>query len=135
MTSSHPAAADEPSAGPGAPSESQIPDEHQPPTDPPPSDPQAPPQGDAVRPEKPPFTRTGAAWVSLAAAALVAILLITFLAQNTHSVEMSFLWMSTSTSLAVMLLIAAVSGMVITLILGTARIIQLRRIIRKNGTH
>ncbi|HEU5469518.1 MAG TPA: lipopolysaccharide assembly protein LapA domain-containing protein [Actinophytocola sp.] len=81
-----------------------------------------------------PRTRTGAAWLALIAAALLGVLLIVFLAQNTHSTEISFLWMTTSTPLAVALLIAAVGSVLITLIIGTARITQLRRQIRKNRT-
>ena len=76
-------------------------------------------------------TRTGAAWVALAVAALLAVLLIVFLAQNTRSTEISFLWMTASTPLAVALLIAAVGSVLLTLILGTARIAQLRRLVRK----
>jgi uncharacterized integral membrane protein len=76
-------------------------------------------------------TRTGTAWVALAVAALLAVLLIVFLAQNTRSTEISFLWMTTSTPLAVALLIAAVGSVLLTLILGTARIAQLRRLVRK----
>ena len=72
--------------------------------------------------------------VSLIAAALLAILLIVFLVQNTHSTEISFLWMTTSTPLAVALLIAAVGSVLLTLIVGTARITQLRRLVRKNRT-
>lgn len=78
-----------------------------------------------------PLTRAGAAWVGLSAAAVVAVLLIIFLVQNTHQVQVNFLGMSTSTSLALMLLIAAVSGIFITAVLGTARMVQLRRIIRR----
>lgn len=81
-----------------------------------------------------PRTRTGAAWVALIAAALLAVLLIVFLVQNTHSTEISFLWMTTSTPLAVALLIAAVGSVLLTLIVGTARISQLRRLVRKNRT-
>jgi uncharacterized integral membrane protein len=81
-----------------------------------------------------PRTRTGAAWVALSAAALITILLIIFLAQNTRGTEISFLWMTTSTPLAVALLIAAVGSALLTLILGTARITQLRRLVRKNRT-
>jgi uncharacterized integral membrane protein len=81
-----------------------------------------------------PLTRTGAAWIGVSAAALIAILLIVFLVQNTHRVRVNFLWMSTSTSLALMLLIAAVGAVLITVILGTARIVQLRRLIRGRGT-
>ena len=77
-----------------------------------------------------PLTRAGAAWTGVSAAALIAILLIIFLVQNTHEVEVEFLWMSTRTSLALMLLIAAVSAALITVILGTARIVQLRKLVR-----
>ncbi len=78
-----------------------------------------------------PHTRTGAAWAALITAALLAVLLIIFLVQNTRSTEISFLWMTTSTPLAVALLIAAVGSVLLTLILGTARIAQLRRLVRK----
>ena len=80
-----------------------------------------------------PRTRTGAAWVGLTAAALIAVALIVFLAQNTRTIEISFLWMTARTSLAVALLIAAVGSVLITLILGTARITQLRRLARRRG--
>ncbi len=78
-----------------------------------------------------PRTRTGSAWAALTAAALITILLIIFLVQNTRSTEISFLWMTTTTPLAVALLIAAVGAVLLTLIIGTARITQLRRLIRK----
>jgi len=93
-----------------------------------------PPESPTPRVSSPvrvPATRTGAAWVALVAAALLAVLLIIFLAQNTRSTEISFLWMTASTPLAVALLIAAVGSVLLTLILGTARITQLRRRIRK----
>jgi uncharacterized integral membrane protein len=78
-----------------------------------------------------PRTRAASAWAALIAAALITILLIIFLVQNTRSTEISFLWMTTTTPLAVALLIAAVGAVLLTLIIGTARIAQLRRIIRK----
>lgn len=78
-----------------------------------------------------PRTRAGAAWAAPIGAALLAVLLIIFLVQNTRSTEVSFLWMTTSTPLAVALLIAAVGSVLLTLILGTARIAQLRRLVRK----
>jgi uncharacterized integral membrane protein len=84
--------------------------------------------------KKVPATRVGAAWVALVAAAILAVLLIIFLAQNTRSTEISFLWMTTSTSLAVALLVAAVGSVLLTVILGTARITQLRRRIHRQGT-
>jgi uncharacterized integral membrane protein len=78
-----------------------------------------------------PLTRAGAAWVGVSAATVLAVLVIIFLVENTHRVQVSFLGMSTSTSLALMLLIAAVGGVLITVVLGTARIVQLRRIIHR----
>lgn len=77
-----------------------------------------------------PRTRTGAAWVGVCAAVVIAVALIVFMLQNTRAVEISFLGMTTSTSLAMALLIAAVGGILLTLILGTARITQLRRLVR-----
>jgi hypothetical protein len=49
-----------------------------------------------------------------------------FLIQNTHTVQVTFLGLTGSTSLALMLLIAAVGGILLILILGSARILQLR---------
>jgi len=77
-----------------------------------------------------PRTRTGAAWEGVCAAVVIAVALIVFMLQNTRAVEISFLGMTTSTSLAMALLIAAVGGILLTLILGTARITQLRRLVR-----
>jgi uncharacterized integral membrane protein len=96
--------------------------------------PQAPSPGQEPASAQVPSTRTGAAWVALFVAALLAVLLIIFLVQNTRSTEISFLWMTTSTPLAVALLIAAVGSVLLTLILGTARITQLRRRIRNSTT-
>ncbi len=73
------------------------------------------------------------AWLSACTAAVLAIALIIFMLQNTTSVEVTFLWMTANTSLALMLLIATVSGIVVTLILGSARIIQLRHLVHKRN--
>lgn len=76
-------------------------------------------------------TRTGRTWVAVCAAALITVALIIFMLQNTHTVQVNFLGLTGSTSLAVMLLIAAVGGILLTLILGSARILQLRHAVRK----
>ena len=73
-----------------------------------------------------PRTRTGVIWVTVCVGALLAVALIVFMVQNTHTVEVHFFGMTGSTSLSLMLLIAAVGGILLTLILGSARIIQLR---------
>ena len=84
-------------------------------------------------PKQMPLTRAGAAWVGVSAATVLAVLLIIFLVQNTHQVQVDFLWTSTSTSLALMLLIAAVGAILMTVVLGTARIVQLRQVIRRRS--
>jgi len=78
-----------------------------------------------------PGTRTGRVWVGVCAAALITVALIIFMIQNTHTVQVTFLGMTGSTSLALMLLIAAVGGILLTLVLGSARILQLRHSVRK----
>jgi uncharacterized integral membrane protein len=86
----------------------------------------APPSPQPVR-----GTRTGRVWVGVCVAALITVALIIFMIQNTHTVQVTFLGMTGSTSLALMLLIAAVGGILLTLILGSARILQLRHAVRK----
>ena len=75
-------------------------------------------------------TRTGRVWVGVCGAALITVVLIIFMVQNTHTVQVTFLGLTGSTSLALMLLIAAVGGILLTLILGSARILQLRHTVR-----
>jgi uncharacterized integral membrane protein len=75
-------------------------------------------------------TRTGRVWVGVCAAALITVALIIFMIQNTYTVQVTFLGMTGSTSLALMLLIAAVGGILLTLVLGSARILQLRHSLR-----
>ena len=62
---------------------------------------------------------------------LVVILLIIFVAQNTADVEINFLWMSGRISLALAMLIAGVAGAVVAMAVAAARIIQLRRMVRR----
>lgn len=64
-------------------------------------------------------------------AVLLLIGLIIFVAQNSGSVEVSFLSLHGRFSLAVALLAAATAGCVLTLVVGTTRILQLRRIVRR----
>jgi putative membrane protein len=92
-----------------------------------PPGPTAPPQ------QVPRSSRTGRVWVAVCAAAILSVLLIVFMLQNTHSVEVNFLGMTGSTSLALMLLIAAVGAVLLTLMVGSVRIIQLRRAVRRRG--
>ena len=74
-----------------------------------------------------PITRTGAAWFGICTAALVFVVLIIFMLQNTRSVEVNFLGMHGNLPLALALLIAGVGAAILTMVIGTARITQLRR--------
>jgi uncharacterized integral membrane protein len=71
------------------------------------------------------------AWASVWTATVVLIAFIVFILQNTRGVQVSFLWLHGTLPLAVGLLIAMVAGIMLTLVLGTARITQLRRLARR----
>jgi putative membrane protein len=82
-----------------------------------------------------PRTRTGAAWFGICAAALTLVVLIIFMLQNTRRVAIHFLWMDGSLPLALALLIAGVGVGLLTMIVGTARLTQLRKQIRDRRQH
>ncbi len=85
--------------------------------------------------EAPRRTNAGRVWVALAVATVLLILLIIFLVENDRSVTISFLGAHGHLSLAVALLIAAVVGALVTLLAGTARILQLRLEVRRHRRH
>jgi uncharacterized integral membrane protein len=74
-----------------------------------------------------PRTRAGTAWVLACGAAVALLALIVFITQNVHPVEVSFLGWHGQFPLVVLVLAAALIGSVLTLILGSTRILQLRR--------
>ena len=79
------------------------------------------------------FTRAGALWSSLIAGFLILILLLIFITQNTATTDFSFLGLHWSLPLGVAILLAAVVGGLITVAVGTARILQLRRTAKKHA--
>jgi uncharacterized integral membrane protein len=83
-------------------------------------------------PRAPKATNTGRLWISLAVAIVLLVLLIIFIAENSRSVTISFLGANGHISLGLALLIAAVVGAAVTLLAGTARILQLRLEVRRN---
>lgn len=121
-----------------------------PPSSPSPTGP--PPQGQPVPPAPPPprspaprsrnktkdpstkFTRAGALWSALIVGFLILILLLIFIAQNTASAAFQFLGWHWTLPLGVAILLAAVVGGLITVAAGTARIVQLRQVAKKNFT-
>lgn len=79
----------------------------------------------------PPRTVAGSTWVMACIAVLILIVLVIFVAQNTESVRVTLFGFHGRFPLAVALLAAVAAGCVLTLGLGTTRILQLRRIVRR----
>ena len=77
-------------------------------------------------------TRLGSAHAGLIAAAVVLVLLLVFILENAHSVNVGFLGAHLRLSLAVALFLAAIAGALLMAAAGTARITQLRQIIRRD---
>lgn len=78
-----------------------------------------------VRPAVP-RSRTGGLWVAAVVFALVLLLLLIFVLQNGKRVDVSFLGAHGQLPLGVALLLAAVFGVLLVALPGTARIVQLR---------
>ena len=78
------------------------------------------------------FTRAAALWSALIIGLLVLIVLLVFITQNTESVEMTFIAWHWQLPLGVQILLAAVLGSLLTVLVGAARIVQLRRAAKKN---
>jgi putative membrane protein len=68
----------------------------------------------------------------LIAGAVALIVVMIFVIQNAHAVDIAFLGAHLHLSLAVALLLAAILGALAMAAAGTARITQLRRIMRRN---
>jgi uncharacterized integral membrane protein len=81
-----------------------------------------------------PRSRMGGVWVALVVAALVFLLLLIFILQNGQRAEVSFLGAHGHLPMGVALLLAAVFGVLLVALPGTARIIQLRMLGRRRGT-
>jgi uncharacterized integral membrane protein len=71
-------------------------------------------------------SRLGAMWVAAVLFALVLLLLLIFILQNSQRVEVSFFGAHGHTPMGVALLLAAVFGILLVAIPGSARILQLR---------
>lgn len=108
------------------------------PTDPTPPGPAVPPP--PPEPAKVPaqpvsevgFTRAAALWTSLIFGFLILTVLLIFVAQNTESATFAFLGWQWTLPLGVAILAAAVGGGLVAVLVGAARIFQLRRAAKKN---
>jgi uncharacterized integral membrane protein len=80
-----------------------------------------------------PSTRAGRAWVHILPALAVVTVGLVFILQNLHHANVHFLTVSGSVPVAVALLAAFALGALSVLLLGSIRILQLRRIIRRGA--
>jgi|GEM_PF-660148 len=76
-------------------------------------------------------TRTGGIWVAVIVAAIMLIFLLIFILQNLTTVTVNLLGFSWSIPLGVAMLFAAIAGAMLVALVGTARILQLRRFARR----
>jgi uncharacterized integral membrane protein len=76
-------------------------------------------------------SRTSSAWFAVVGLAVLLLLLVIFIAQNTQDVEVSFLGWHGQAPLSVALLVAALVGIVLAVVAGSLRILQLHRRVRR----
>jgi uncharacterized integral membrane protein len=80
-------------------------------------------------------TRASGLWIGVVSAAVLAILFLVFIAQNSEKVTIAFLGFDGRLSLAIALLLSAVIGALVVAVPGIVRIGQLRRALLKNAKH
>ena len=95
------------------------------------SSPPPPPAPQAPRRRRT-HTRISGMRTGLIAGFAILIVVMIFIIQNAHAVNISFLGAHLQLSLAVALLLAAIAGALLMAAAGTARIAQLRRIMRRD---
>ncbi|HWC81378.1 MAG TPA: lipopolysaccharide assembly protein LapA domain-containing protein [Pseudonocardiaceae bacterium] len=78
-------------------------------------------------------TRISSTWVAVIVAVIVLIFFLIFILQNLDSVTVHFLGAAGTLPLGVALLFAGVGGALVVVLIGTARIMQLRRVARRAG--
>ncbi|MCO1654417.1 DUF1049 domain-containing protein [Pseudonocardia sp. S2-4] len=78
-------------------------------------------------------TRTSGLWTGLILSAIVLVLLLIFILQNSAPVQITFLGLSGTLPTGVALLFAAVAGLLLVAIPGGLRILQLRRAARRGA--
>lgn len=78
-------------------------------------------------------TIAGSTWVALIIGAVVLVLLLVFILQNGDSAELNVFFWTWNFPIGVGMLIAAVGGALVAASIGTIRIFQLRRQVRKGN--
>jgi uncharacterized integral membrane protein len=120
-----------PQAAAVQPTGARAPEPYEPVPDTAASDPTAPATGQAFKKMR--RTRFSGLWVGLTAAAVVLLVLLVFIIENSQSVQISFFGAHGHLSLGVALLLAAIAGVLLVAVPGYGRILQLRRALRKSA--
>jgi uncharacterized integral membrane protein len=89
------------------------------------------PRTPAPVPQKVRHTRLGGLWILLALGAAVLVLLLVFILMNTHRVQINIYGAHVTIPLGVALLLAAALGVLLVVVPGGGRIIQLKRAARR----
>lgn len=80
----------------------------------------------------PTHTRTSAAWTLAAVGAVLLLLMLVFIFQNSSDVPLEFLWLNGTVPLGAALLLASVIGALSVVCLGAGRVLQLRLAARRH---
>jgi uncharacterized integral membrane protein len=103
---------------------------------PPPAEPERPPEQTAPpaapHDHKIRHTRLSGAWAAVIAFGIVLLLLLIFILQNQHQVQVSYFGAHGYMPLGASLLLAAVAGILLVALAGSGRIMQLRATARKH---
>jgi uncharacterized integral membrane protein len=76
-------------------------------------------------------TRISALWVAIGCFAVLLLFALLFVLQNDHSVDITYFGMHGHMPLGIALLLAAICGGVLAVLVGAARILQLRAVTRR----
>jgi uncharacterized integral membrane protein len=98
----------------------------------PPAPSQAAPTHAAAPSLKPKHTRISGLWVAVGFFAVILLLLLIFILQNSKTVDVSYMGAHGHLPLGVALLLAAVCGVLLVVLAGAARISQLRTVARRH---
>jgi lipopolysaccharide assembly protein A len=85
-----------------------------------------PPEAPTVR-----RSRFGGLWIGMIVAAVILVLLLIFVLQNSQNVQVDYFGLSGQLPLAVAILLGVAAGALLVALPGTLRILQLRKTIRR----
>ena len=77
-------------------------------------------------------SRLGGLWIAMTCGAVILLLLLIFILENSHSVDIAYFGVHGQVPLGVALLLAAVLGVLLVVVPGAGRMLQLRRAARRH---